>query len=902
MRRSNAVNIKVEAPSKGLQTRLPSNQSSPDKRAIVLGQNVRAEQGVLRSAPGYERIVTAIQNLDGPANLIWQANLLDADREVQTTPFVGTERSLYVLRRRSQELVCDIDGGGRSCTASAAFLGDSGVPGANALAVANLVKSRLASSGVVIHLGDSVYTSPPLDPHVADLEECVGQYYGADFIGNYAGAYGFGPVENRFFPILGNHDWDDLGLVPYLDFYQLPKNPNERYYHFKRGPVHFINYSGYEAEEPDGVALGSIQADWLESVLEESDCPHIILNVHFPLYTSDSAYYPGNAALQTLAPLLIEHGVIVISGHAHNAELLQAEGLNQLVAGNGGAPLRAFNDPVSPYSIWRNSSDFGALFMEADRETISFEWVSAAGTVLHSVEFPASQEGSGICYVGDAAKEIFTLEIRPDDAAVEVGHFWPFRAFANYVDGTIEDVTERCVWTSSDSTVGVVGVNSGVAVGNSPGIATLTAEYRNESDTATLRVLHSCLDEATEIVFVVDRNASMAAASGGSTKLENVKDGIELALNGFDETRDLAALASFAGDYDTQAEDASLNPVLTNDFQQVRDALSLLVPNGSRGMAAGLDSALAELTGSRHVTDNNRAVVLVVDGPANVTDPGGDTSSEAAAITAAMAAAAISADAIKALISTRLIVVGYNVHADYEDGIRDLATPGYYFSVETREEVLAVLGGLANQLCLFDDYYYYTPEPDHEPCNYPKADFRAFSNWDILRGCVDLAGAGPNGEADSTAWDPYPGNGFYADMIGTDPNNSPAFDTTCGKIRTKASFPFESGKSYRLSYYAANYVPLTKYVDVSIGNSGEVLAPQRETPANAPFALVELNFVSPVTGSYPIIFDSEVVPPTTVPFTVWPRQGVLIDRIVLENVTDAVELFSDDFDDENPCE
>jgi tartrate-resistant acid phosphatase type 5 len=916
MRRTNAVNVKVEAPSKGLQTRLPSNQSSPDKRAIVLGQNVRAEQGVLRNAPGYERIVTALQNLDGPANLIWQANLLDADREVQTTPFIGTERSLFVMRRRSQELVCEIDENGnpgsRSCTCAAAFIGDSGIPGEDAGAVATLVKNRLSSQGIIVHLGDSVYAGT-LDPHVADLEECVGQYYGPDFIGGYAGIYGFGPTENRFFPILGNHDWDDLGLVQYLDFYQLPKNPNERYYHFKRGPVHFINYSGYEAEEPDGVALGSTQADWLQSVLEASDCPHIILNVHFPLYTSDSAYTPGNAALQTLAPLLIEHGVIVVSGHAHNAELLQANGLNQLVAGNGGAALRAFNDPVSPYSVWGNASVHGALFMEADRETITFEWVDVDGNSLHSVEFPAAREGSGVCYIGDAAKEIFTLEIRPDYASVEIGNSWAYRAFANYVDGTVEDVTERATWTVDDSTIAAVGPNTGIAVGNSPGTAVLTAEYRGETDTATFRVLHSCLDDPTELVFVVDRSESMGAASGGSTKLENIKEGIERALDGYDEDMDFAAVVSFAGDFDTQTEDATLNPVLTNNFQQVRDALSLLVPYGSRGIASGLDSALAELTSARHVAGNKRAVVLIVDGPANVTDPDGDVSSEAAAITAAMLAASDSADDIKALDDTKLVVIGYNVHADYEEDIRNLASPGYFFSVETRDELIAVLGGLSNLMCVYDDYYYYTPPPDGGggpgSCNWPTPDFFDFADIEVIRGCVDLAGSGPNGESNAQAWDPIPGNGFYLDMVGTSINNcvvtDPRNDTTSGKIRTTTEFSFVTGKTYKLSFYVANYTGPLRYIEASIGNSGEIVPATQYTPGLNVFELKEITFTvsSPKTG--PIVFESQVIPPSMHPGTgilIWPVAGVLLDRIMLENVTDAVVMYENDFDAENPCE
>ena len=923
MRRSNAVSVKVDAPSLGLQTRLPSNLSSPDDRAVVIAENVRAEQGVLRNAPGYERIVTAIRNLDGPANMIWQANLLDANPEVQKTPFIGTSTSLFTLRRRSQELLCtfDDDGGGgpgtRSCTLAGAFLADSGTPGVNLAAVASLIKSRLGARDIVIHGGDSVYANPPLDPSIADLEECIGQYFGSDFIGGYAGLYGFGPTENRFFPVLGNHDFDDLGLTNYLDFYQLAKNPNERYYHFKRGPVHHIVYSGYVGVEADGTGLGSTQADWLQSVLEESDCPHIILWIHFPLYTSDSAYYPGNATLQTLAPLLAEYGVIVVAGHSHNSELLQVPDiaipggtatLTQLVCGVGGHSLRAFNDPMSPYSVWGNDTDYGALFFDADREEITFEWVNTSGTVLRTLTLPAAREGSGICYVGDAAKTMFTLEIRPDEASVEVSHSWPYRAFANYMDGTVEDVTERCVWTSSDDSIGTVGANTGVATGNSPGTVTLTAEYLDESDIAQFRVLHSCLDAPTEVVFVVDRSSEMGAASGGSTRLEHVKEGIRRSSDGFTEGRDFLGLVSFAGVYADQTEDAILNSQLSNDFSDLSDALSLLSPDGSRGISAGLDTALAELTGPRHVTDNRRAAVLIVTGPADVVDPGGTTSSYAASVTAAMTAAATSADAIKALTETKLVVIGYNVAETYRDDIRDLASPGYYFSVESAEELQSVMGGLASLFCYYDDYYYYGPGPDPEEpiCNRPLPDYTSFYNWDVVRGCVDLAGVGPNGEWNSVAWNPIDGNGFYVDMIGTNVNNctilDPRDDTTCGKLQSKVAFNFEAGKQYRLTVrganYAANSGAFLKSVDTSITNS--VLAPVTFTPTHLAFEDQVRTWTQGATTTGKIVIDSERV--GLIGGIFFPKQGVLIDRVLLENVTDVTTLLDDNFDTENPCE
>jgi hypothetical protein len=118
-----------------------------------------------------------------------------------------------------------------------------------------------------------------------------------------------------------------------------------------------------------------------------------------------------------------------------------------------------------------------------------------------------------------------------------------------------------------------------------------------------------------------------------------------------------------------------------------------------------------------------------------------------------------------------------------------------------------------------------------------------------------------------------------------------------------------SGKSYKLSLYACNYSTPLKTIYVSIGtadkdtSNGEILAPQTLTPANADFALTEYSFVAPATGNFPIVIDSQIIPPTSGPFggTFWPKQGVLVDRVKLENITDPEEMFYNDFDNENPC-
>ena len=81
------------------------------------------------------------------------------------------------------------------------MIGDYGNAGPDELAVAELVKSW--NPEFIITLGDNNYdvgSQSTIDPN-------IGQYY-HEFIFPYIGSYGPGDTVNRFFPSLGNHDWE----------------------------------------------------------------------------------------------------------------------------------------------------------------------------------------------------------------------------------------------------------------------------------------------------------------------------------------------------------------------------------------------------------------------------------------------------------------------------------------------------------------------------------------------------------------------------------------------------------------------------------------------------------------------------------------------------------------------
>src|SRR5215212_4305264 len=122
-----------------------------------------------------------------------------------------------------------------------AVIGDYGWAGQAALDVSNLVRSW--NPDFIITTGDNNYdngAASTIDPN-------IGQYY-HDFIFPYTGTYGPGAPFNKFFPALGNHDWNTAGATPYLSFFTLPNN--ERYYDFASGPVHLYSIDS-DGHEPD---------------------------------------------------------------------------------------------------------------------------------------------------------------------------------------------------------------------------------------------------------------------------------------------------------------------------------------------------------------------------------------------------------------------------------------------------------------------------------------------------------------------------------------------------------------------------------------------------------------------------------------------------------------------------
>ena len=251
-----------------------------------------------------------------------------------------------------------------------AVIGDYGMDTPGEAKVAELVKSWKPDH--VITTGDNNYPSGER----STIDKNIGKYY-AEFIGGYTGQYGPGSDTNRFWPVIGNHDYyGPEGLQPYLDYFPMLPG-NKRYYEVRLGKVHLFALNS-DYNEPSGVTADSGQAMWLKEKLEGSDACFKIVALHHPPYSS------GEFGVPYMDWPYAEWGAdVVLGGHEHLYERLLVDGIPHVLNGLGGANLFEFKT-ILPESLVRFTGDFGAMLGVVEETGLRLELRTVGGLVADS--------------------------------------------------------------------------------------------------------------------------------------------------------------------------------------------------------------------------------------------------------------------------------------------------------------------------------------------------------------------------------------------------------------------------------------------------------------------------------------------------------------------------------------
>jgi tartrate-resistant acid phosphatase type 5 len=252
-----------------------------------------------------------------------------------------------------------------------AVIGDFGSGESPERDVADLVNSWMPD--FVITVGDNNYPDGAADT----IDQNIGQFY-QQYIFPYQGQYGPGADQARFFPTLGNHDWNTDHAQPYLDYFNLPGN--ERYYDFTWGPVHIFALDS-DSREPDGVSRRSVQAQWLQEQLAASTSPWKLVVAHHPPYSSGL-----HGSVDWMRWPFQEWGAsALLSGHDHTYERLLIDGFPYFINGLGGGAIYYFVDVLNG-SQKRYNDDYGAMLITADEQEISFEFFDRSGELIDTYQ------------------------------------------------------------------------------------------------------------------------------------------------------------------------------------------------------------------------------------------------------------------------------------------------------------------------------------------------------------------------------------------------------------------------------------------------------------------------------------------------------------------------------------
>lgn len=176
--------------------------------------------------------------------------------------------------------------------------------------------------------------------------------------------------------------------------------------------------------------------------------------------------------------------------------------------------------PASPTIVKGLTTQFAATGTFSDNTTqdLTFDatWTSSIFSVA-TVSDSASNKGSaqalavgtsvitasfdgvsGTSLLTVSAPELLSVAISPVSMDLTAGSAKRFTVAANFSDGTTQDVTASCDWTSSDETkakVGTSGLEKGLVTGVAAGSATISAVYGNKPPvTATVTVSTKTLE------------------------------------------------------------------------------------------------------------------------------------------------------------------------------------------------------------------------------------------------------------------------------------------------------------------------------------------------------------------------------------------------------------------------
>jgi len=181
----------------------------------------------------------------------------------------------------------------------------------------------------------------------------------------------------KFYASLGNHDSREQR------FYKLYNMEGKLYYTFK-APKEDVRFFALESTYMD-----QDQLKWLEDELAKSSEKWKIAFFHHPLYSSAGTHGSQLKLRAVLEPLFIKYNVsLVLNGHDHTYERIKPQnGILFFVEGSGGQLRKGDLRKGSPLTAAGNDRDCTFMLMEIDGDTLTYNTITASGSLIDSGTF-----------------------------------------------------------------------------------------------------------------------------------------------------------------------------------------------------------------------------------------------------------------------------------------------------------------------------------------------------------------------------------------------------------------------------------------------------------------------------------------------------------------------------------
>lgn len=246
----------------------------------------------------------------------------------------------------------------------------------------------------IVSLGDNAYSNHSETQNAFKVD--VLDYYGEFIQSNAADPDG---TRTRFFPTLGNHDYNASGsgvlparVTAYEETFAVPSGPGgHHYYQFARGPVRFFVLNSNIVSGWKGASTGSEQDIWFRQALQDAKETYKIAIFHHSPYNSSN----DNPRDTWMRAWRFEKTNLtaVIAGHAHVYERVMLGGFPFITNGVGGSNMSTVRDPVIDGSAFHyDRTDIkseavgnysrGAILGEAGDTGLTLEFWTAGGKRL----------------------------------------------------------------------------------------------------------------------------------------------------------------------------------------------------------------------------------------------------------------------------------------------------------------------------------------------------------------------------------------------------------------------------------------------------------------------------------------------------------------------------------------